>query len=436
MAREFEVKTRLTAEDAASDTIQGVEKSLEGVDKAAVSTAEGLGVAAAAVATTVAALKLLASASAEQEDALQRLDSALRLKGAEAFATALRAQADEIQRTSRFTDDAVNSAQALITTYGVAGEQLTLATQAAADRAARLGIDLQTAAAQVAGSVNGFTRGVDRVVPSLKSMSDEALRSGKGIEAIAEAMRGGAVEAAATLAGQFDRLTQSLGERTEKTGDWFIQNDFVRNGMEGLIQAVQGLAGSLEKSGAAYDGAAASAAALTAAQAEQLRTVTKLSEIQDRSTRIMSEYATAQQRAATIAAELGITLERDVIAKREREAELYRELADLERQGVDVRIAATASIESEGEAIDGANVSRQFAIGLMNQEIGVQAALARQVIFTAQSYEYLARTQGYAAATDAAVAAGGRTILGGTRVLLPGGGSRLTHPPGFGRFGD
>src|SRR5574343_545918 len=379
MAREFEVKTRLTAEDDASGTIAGVEKSLGGVEKAAISAGDGLGVAAAAVATTVAALKLLASASAEQEDALQRLDSALRLKGAEAFATALRAQADEIQRTSRFTDDAVNSAQALITTYGVAGEQLTLATQAAADLAARLGIDLQTAAAQVAGTVNGFTRGVDRVVPSLRSMSDEALRSGKGIEAIAEAMRGGAVEAAATLAGQVDQLTQALGELTEKTGDWFIQNDFVRNGMEGLIQAVQGLAGSLEKSGAAYDGAAASAAALTAAQAEQLRTVTQLSEIQDRSTRIMSEYATAQQRAATIAAEPGTTLARDVLAKREREAVLLEELAVLERQGIDVRIAEAASIETVGEAANALNAARAASIPLIQSQIVAEQNLARAV---------------------------------------------------------
>jgi hypothetical protein len=327
MAREFEVKTRLTAEDQASPTIEKASKSLDDLDKAAVSAEAGLGTATAAVFATVAALKQLISASAEQEDALKRLDSALQLKGASEFGTALRAQADELQRTSRFSDDAVNSAQALIATYGVAADQLELATQAAADLSARLGIDLQTAAAQVAGTINGFTRGVDRVVPALKGMSDESLRAGDGIRAIAAAMSGGAADAATTLAGQYDRLSNAFGELIEKSGDWLVQNDFVRNGMEGLVLAVQDLGGAMTKGGRAIKDYGDAFAQLVTEQEASLRTVTALAEIQDRSTRILSENATQMSRAAQLAAQYGITLQSTVnVAEQQR----IRDLAELD----------------------------------------------------------------------------------------------------------
>lgn len=436
MARELKQTIRIEALDNASSVVSGVETSFAGLTTRSAALTTALGVASAALGALAVVGKKAIDAASEQEEALARLDSALRLKGAEAFGASLRQQADAIQQVTRVSDDAVISAQALIATYGVQGDQIALATQAAVDLAARLGTDLDTAARQVAGTINGFTRGVDKVVPSLKTMSDEALRSGDGIRAIATAMQGGAIDAAETFAGSVDKLKNALGELSEAGGRAVQETGILQHIMESVTPWLYEAANAIDVLSGASAKAATSTALLVAEQETQLRTVTKLSEIQDRATRIMSEYATGQARAAAIAAELGVVLERDVIAKREREAELYKELADLERQGIDVRLAETAALEEAGDAMDGWSASAVQAIQTQQGVIVQLQNVQRQVILTAQAFDYLSRVQGRGAAVDAALASGGRLILGGTRVILPGGGSRLTSPAGFGRFGD
>jgi hypothetical protein len=437
MAREFEVKTRLTAVDDASATIQKVDKSLAGLVTGIGSITPATLAASAAAAVLVKVLKDSIAAAAQDEEAIAKLANALKNAGpaAVAMTEALQEQRDALQGSSRFSDDAIASAQALLATYGVAAEQLKLATQATVNLAAATGIDLDTAARQVSGTVNGFTRGVDRLVPSLKTMGDAALKSGEGIAAINAATSGAALAQLETYAGKIDKLGNSYDEALESQGKYLTQSKLAAVILDLASGALNVYSDVLDQM-RGKAGAAADAQAKLAAETETLtRTVTTLAEITDRNTRVNSIWATSMSDVEKLAAELGVTLARTAEEDAAKLAAKWEELDRLMRITGDTIVQTKDGIDGIGDATDGWTASTQAAISAQAAVVASLREVQQQVVFTAQAFDYLARVQGRGVATDAAVAAGGTLVSRGTRVNLPGGGSRLTSEPGFGRFG-
>jgi hypothetical protein len=144
------------------------------------------------------------------------------------------------------------------------------------------GVDLNTAARQVSGTVNGFTRGVDRLVDSLKTMGDSALKSGEGIAAIARATSGAALAQLETYAGKIDQLGNSYDEALEAQGKYITQSKLVAVILDLASGALNVYSDVLDQM-RGKSGEAADAQARLAKETETLtRTVTTLADITDR----------------------------------------------------------------------------------------------------------------------------------------------------------
>jgi hypothetical protein len=250
MARTFTIKGRIEAEDAASGVVAGVQGHFESLaktisDHLVVTLGDLVNVSK----TVVNALGSTISEAIASENAVVRLDSALKLAGPSALQlkSALIEQGHALQSTTQFAHEAITSVQALLATFGVQASQLKEATQATADLAARLGIDLDTAAREVGGTIQGFTRGLDRVVPGLKDLGEEALKSGKGITLLAETMKGGAVEAAAAFGGQLEKLKHSITDVKEAIGGIATTSTSATKGLDDASASFERLAVAIEK---------------------------------------------------------------------------------------------------------------------------------------------------------------------------------------------
>lgn len=207
----------------------------------AVTKAVGALVAARALASFVSFLNAAATAAAAQETADRKLTLALKqlLPAAEGLLPALKAQADELQRLGIASNETVQGTQALIANLGVAPEKIGLATQAAADLSAALGISLESAARNVARTVGGMSGELGEVIPELRELSVEALKAGAGIELLAAKFGGQAAGTALTYAKSVDRLNEALADTSKVIGKDLAS--------PGAAQSVRNLALSIEQ---------------------------------------------------------------------------------------------------------------------------------------------------------------------------------------------
>lgn len=98
------------------------------------------------------AISAVVRATAEAEAASARLTNALESSGAAATITVdqLKDYSSELQRTTTFSDEAVQEVEALLLSFrGLSGETVLRATSAVVDLSARMGTDLRSAALQV-----------------------------------------------------------------------------------------------------------------------------------------------------------------------------------------------------------------------------------------------------------------------------------------------
>jgi hypothetical protein len=421
MAKNHEVTVRINAKDDSSSVVRGIESSFASLGRTLTTPALAFGALAAASAAAVGAIKVGVDAANEQEDALKKLDSALQLKGLEKFSQALRDQADALQLTTRFGDDAINSAQALIATYGVAGPQLKLATQASVDLAARLGIDLNSAAIKVASTINGVTRGVDRVVPALKGLSAESLRSGEGIRILAEAMAGGAVDAADTFSGRMEILGNKTGEIIEKFGEAAKKSIVLSGAMSGLESVVGAVATAVGVAATEVNLFATAEDGLNAAMQETIDALAQSTvdyqahtAAVERAARINVDLGNAISTAAGIANEFGITLESTVNAQLDANSNKLKSthedfrigaitLADynasvlaLAAQEAELRAKLNGTTEALGRQADALNSAAQAADNYARAMIPVNAGgltLSQQITFAGGGGSIVSGTQ-------------------------------------------
>jgi len=143
--------------DGFNSRVTDAQGRMGGLNSAAKSTEASFSSFASAAQTLVAGVAASAvvkfgvdavKAFNEQENAIGELSTAMRNMGV-LSRDALAAQvafAEGIQQTTIFSNESVLQAQALMTTFGLAGEQINVTTRAALDMATALRIDLHSAA--------------------------------------------------------------------------------------------------------------------------------------------------------------------------------------------------------------------------------------------------------------------------------------------------
>ena len=235
-------------------SLQGVEGSAQ---KAAGGITTGMVSAAAAVAATLVVVQKLTEvmtesvrAAAEQEEAINRLNSALKLQGT--FTTSVSREfqdmATEMSRSSRFADEAINNVQQRLVTVGnVVPTQMRAATQATLDLAAALGIDLPQAANLMAKAAQGETMMLERQLPALKGLISEHMSFTEVLRLVNGEIGGRAQADMNSFAAKQDNMKKAWGEVMEELGKFITESPKVRAGMDKLAEGADHLAESLAK---------------------------------------------------------------------------------------------------------------------------------------------------------------------------------------------
>jgi hypothetical protein len=227
----------IEAVDKASAALRSVTTAVSGLAAAYIS----FQAAQRVIAETIDQLAQAAEAASEQEQADIKLASALRSVGVTSkdASQALIAQASALQRTTLYTDDQVEAAQALLISLGrLTGDGLEKATQASLDLAAGLGIDLESAAQMVAKAAQGSAVAFGRLGLKFDEGASKGEVFAKVIEFIGTNFGGRAAAAADSFAGRIDQVKKQFGELQESIGKHIITNPEFKALLEATASAL------------------------------------------------------------------------------------------------------------------------------------------------------------------------------------------------------
>lgn len=246
-----EVKVEITVEEKqAFDAINRLTKSIEtfskttesGIKKTDMAWASFAGNLASNVITkslslvkdgfdlVVGSMSGAIDAASEQEDANNKLNTALALTGkyTKESSNDLQSFAGELQKTSKFSDDAIVSTSALIQSFAkLDNDGLKGATQAAADLASVLGVDIDTAATKMVSAVNGSGTALKKYGIEIKATGDNAKDMAEIVKQINSNFGGTAASQMNTFSGAMSLVKKAIGEGSEEMGNLIVQNPAV-----------------------------------------------------------------------------------------------------------------------------------------------------------------------------------------------------------------
>jgi hypothetical protein len=158
---------------------------------------------------TIAVIWSMVKAYAENEQAVNRLNVALKNQGVtnQEVSQDLQKYAAELAKVSTFTDEALMASEALFATMGFGSEKIKKATQMAADLAATMGWDLHQATLMVGKALSGNVSILQRYGLTLGDV---------------ERMHGAASSQLNTVSGKVQNLENRWGELKETIGKWLI----------------------------------------------------------------------------------------------------------------------------------------------------------------------------------------------------------------------
>ena len=196
--------------------VKGVSGGLKNLAKQA-SIAAGAYLGASGLAS---ALKTSVDLFAKQELAEKKLRFA-----AGASTNQLIKQAKELQRVTRFGDEAIIGQQAYVKSLGISTKQTKEIIAASVDLAAAMGISLESAVMNTTKTLSGMQGELGEKLPAaFKELTAEQLKAGEGIKFIREQFKGTAEEETKTLTGALDQMKNAFGDLGESVGEKLAPN--------------------------------------------------------------------------------------------------------------------------------------------------------------------------------------------------------------------
>lgn len=208
----------------ASAAIRGVGDAGEAWNRRMGAAAFGVGAALGAAAIAVTAFSIDSiKAFAEAETAQNRLAFAF-----EKFPSlvggnigALRDLNTELQKTTRFDDDAIAGAEGILAQFDLTADQLTTLVPLMLDYAAATGKDVTEAADDMGKAILGQGRALKGVGIKFEDAGDPVSNYTQLIAGLTEKVQGFAATDAQTISGTLDRINNQFGDVQEKLGQAF-----------------------------------------------------------------------------------------------------------------------------------------------------------------------------------------------------------------------
>lgn len=171
-------------------------------------------------------------AAEEAQDGLNKLSTAFALAGQDAAKASkdFALFAEALQNTTKFSDDAIVEAGALLESLSRLDEEgLKKATSAAIDMSAALGIDLDSAVRLVGKAANGNVEAFKRYGVEIRKGRDDAESLSNTLEVLNARFGGSAAAQLNTFGGSVARLANIFNNLQEAFGSVIVENQAVIN---------------------------------------------------------------------------------------------------------------------------------------------------------------------------------------------------------------
>lgn len=231
---------------AGNDIVLGIavetKKAVDSLTSFQASATKVFGVVAAAAAAAFAGGALLdgissvVSAANEQVDAVNKMNQSLVASGdfSKEASKSMTEFASALSLIVAIDDDDILGGLALAKSFGATNEQAKELVKTAADLAATMGTDLNSAVTQLGGTLSGSAGRLGKLSPELKNLSEEALKSGAAIKILGDRFSGAAEAAAGTFSGEIKKAALSFDDLKTAMGLIITQNPAIRIAIKAL----------------------------------------------------------------------------------------------------------------------------------------------------------------------------------------------------------
>lgn len=169
------------------------------------------------------------SAAAEQEQAVQKLNTALALSGelSEETTQSFLDFTSALQQNSTVGDEVSLGLVGLTKSFGATNDQAKLILQTAADLSAVTGESLESSVRNLSKTLGGLKGELGETQPELRNLTKEQLQNGEAIDILARKYEGAAKALTKTFAGAVTQTQNSFGDLLEEIGKFITESPAV-----------------------------------------------------------------------------------------------------------------------------------------------------------------------------------------------------------------
>lgn len=205
--------------------------------------AVGAAFTAAFTGGAILTLKAAADAASVQEDAINALNTSLKLAGtfSEEASQEFQDFASALQDVTTVGDETTLQLSALARNFTDSNEQAKELVSAALDLSAATGISLESAVTNLGKSLSGLSGELGESVKGIRDLSQEALQSGGAIRLVSERFDGAAESLRQTFSGAVKAARDSFGDFLEEIGFAITRNPALIKLINELSKGLKGL---------------------------------------------------------------------------------------------------------------------------------------------------------------------------------------------------
>lgn len=257
--KKFDVEAKISVKDDASKKVKKLDSGFKRLTKtikaSAVAQAAAFGAVVLAIRAATRAVGAFIRAANKQEDAINALEGALAPLGDRVgeVSKALQDQASALQKVTRFGDEEIIEAQALIASFVKEEDQIKAATKATLDLAEAKGFSLVSAADLVSKTLGSSTNALTRYGIEVTGAVGSTERLASLTENVATVFGGRATKATETFSGAVQQLSNVIGdELLESLGSTVTENNELIENIRTLTAEIPNFTAGIKNIAAAF----------------------------------------------------------------------------------------------------------------------------------------------------------------------------------------